>query len=105
VFDQQPAAIAAAARAGVAAARAHEHPRAFQLVTVQRELEVALLQRRVHIVHLRLPCAAVPQHHDAGTVAFGNHALELAVLDRVILDLHREPLRLRIEGRSFGDGP
>ena len=60
----------------------HEHPRAFQLVAVERELEVALLQRRVDVVGLRRPRALVPQHDDAGAVAFRDHALERAVLDR-----------------------
>ena len=49
--------------------RAHEHPRSLQLEPVERELQVALLQRRVDIVDLRRPRAAVPQHHDAGAVA------------------------------------
>ncbi len=90
---------------GIAAARAHQHPRAFQLVAVERELQVALLQRRVHVVGLRRPRALVPQHDDAGAVALGDHALERAVLDRMILDVHREPLGLRIERRPLRHRP
>ena len=76
------------ARAGKASARAHEDPRSFQFVAVQRELEVAFLQRRIHIVDVRRPRSTIPEHHDARAVAFGNHALEFAVIDRVILS-HR----------------
>src|SRR5205823_546550 len=106
MLDKEPAAIAAAAaRAGEAAAGAHEHPRSLQLVSVEREFEVALLQRGVDVVGLRRPRADVPQHDDAGAVAFWNHALELAVRDRMILGHHREALRLGIERWSFRNGP
>ena len=116
MLDQQPcpavartrgpsARCVAAARARVPTARAHEDPRPLQLVAVQRELEVALLERRIHIGALRRPRAAVPEHHDACAVAFGNHALEFTVLERMILDAHREPLRFRIERGALGDGP
>ena len=67
--------------AAVAAAGAHEHPRSLQLVAVERELQVALLQRRVDVVGLRRPRALIPEHDDAGAVALGDHALERAVLD------------------------
>ena len=97
--------IAAAARAGVAAAGPHQHPRSFQLVAVQRELQVALLQRRIHVVDFRRPRAAVPEHHDAGAVAFRDDAFELAVVERMILDVHREPLGLRIERRALRHRP
>ena len=77
--------------------RAHEHPRALQLVAVERHLEIALGERRVDVVDLRRPRAAIPQHHHAGAVALRDHALELAVLDRVILDVHRQPLVGRVD--------
>ena len=73
--------------------RAHEHPRAFQLVAVERELEVPFLERGIDVVDFGRPRAAVPQHHDARAVAFRNHAFEFAVLDRMIFDVHRETLR------------
>src|SRR5204863_167771 len=47
----------------------------------------------------------IPQHDDAGAVAFGDDALEAAVLDRVIFDVHRQPLGLRIERGSLRHGP
>ena len=86
-------------------AGAHQHPRSFELVAVERELQVALLQRRIDIVDFRRPGALVPQHHDAGAVAFRDDSFERAVLDRMILDVHRQPLRLRIERRSLRHRP
>ena len=88
-----------------APAGADEHPRALQLVAVERELEVALLQRRIDVVDFRRPRALIPQHHDAGAVAFRDDAFERAVLDRMILDVHRQPLRLRVERRPFRHCP
>src|SRR5262249_25335719 len=54
----------------------------------------------------RLPGAAIPEKHGAATVlALGDDALEAAVLHRVILDVHRQPLVRGIEARSLGDRP
>jgi hypothetical protein len=94
-----------APRAGVSAAGPHQHPRALQLVAIERELQIAFLDRRVDVGRLGRPGASIPQHHDAGAVAFGNHSLELTVVERVILDVHRQPLRFGIERRTFGNGP
>ena len=98
MLDQQPA-------SAVAAFGADERPGAFQLHAVELQLQVALLQRRGHVVDQRLPGALVPQHHDAGAVAVGDDAFECAVLDGMILDVHRQPLVRRIDGRAFGHGP
>ena len=51
------------------------------------------------------PRALIPEHDDAGAVPGRDHALERAVLNRMILDVHGQPLRLRIERGSLGDGP
>ena len=100
VLDQEPA------LAALVAARPHEHPRAAELLAVERELELALLQRGFRRRALRRPRALVPDHHGAAAVLAGrDHALELRVLDRVILDLHREPLDARIEGGPLRHGP
>ena len=90
---------------GPLALRAHQHPRAFQLVAVERELQVALLQRRVHVVDLGRPGAEVPEHHDAGAVAGRDDAFELAVVERVILDVHRQALGRGIERRPLRHRP
>ena len=91
--------------ARIASAGPHQHPRSLQLVSVQRELEIAFLQRGIDVGDFRRPRAAVPEHHDAGAVALRNDAFELAVVQRMILDVHRQPLRLRVERRPFRHRP
>ena len=66
------------------------------------ELEVALCEGRVHILHLWRPRPRVPQHDDPRPISFGDDAFEAAVLDGMIFDVHREPLGLRIERGPFG---
>ncbi len=54
----------------------------------------------------RFPGAAVPQQHGAAAVlALGDDALELAVLERVILDVHRQPLVGRVEAGPLRHRP
>src|ERR1700722_2571706 len=54
----------------------------------------------------RFPRADVPDDHVAAAVLTrGDHALELQVLNRVILDMHGQPPRLRIERRPVRHGP
>src|SRR6185503_9817829 len=88
-FDQQP----------LLWPGANEGPASFELSAVEREAQLALLQRDggVYIVeHLVRPL--VPDHHrSAAVLALGDHALESRVLERVVLDLHRESLLARIE--------
>ncbi len=88
-----------------AAAAAHEVPASVQLLAVELELETAFLERFLRIA-LGNPRAAVPEHHGARAVLLRrNHAFEIAVLDRVIFDVHREPLVVGIEARSFRHRP
>src|SRR5262245_10004632 len=62
VLDEEPrAAIArSGAPARVAPAGADEHPRALQLVAVERELQVALLERGVDVFGFGSPRALIP---------------------------------------------
>src|SRR4029077_19030326 len=47
-----------------------------------------------------------PDHHaPAAVLSLGNGSLERVVLDRVILDLHREPLDRRVEARPLRPSP
>jgi hypothetical protein len=63
-----------------------------KLVALELEEELPLLQARLPVLD-RHPFAAVPDDDPAGAVvAFGDHALEVAVVERVILDAHGEPL-------------
>ena len=76
-----------------------------QAVAVQPEFEVAFGKTLVGVVE-RLPRAFVPDHHRAAAIfAFGDHAFEPAIFERVVLSHHRQPLLRRVEARTFGDGP
>src|SRR5439155_27154900 len=53
-----------------------------------------------------LPGADVPDHHSARTViSFRNNALKIKIRDRMILNLHSEPLVGWIERRPLGHSP
>src|SRR6185295_4553908 len=82
-----------------------ERPAAAELVALQVEQQLALLESLMRVLE-RLPDAAVPDDDGArAVVAFRNHALEVAVLERVILDFHGEPFVGGIGGGSFWNGP
>src|SRR5882757_4190857 len=67
-----------------------------QLLALKGEFEVALLEAALGID--RLPGAAVPELHGAAAILiFRNRAFEIAVVERMILDLDRQPLVVRIE--------
>jgi hypothetical protein len=95
VLDQQPV-VALAALAVVA--HAHQNPAALQLAAGERELEIALAQRRIDVaVALRRPEPAVPEHDGAAAVlALGDRAFEVAIVERVVLDLDGQALVGRV---------
>jgi hypothetical protein len=85
--------------------RLHQRPAAAQLIAVEVEQELSL-EETLYRVLQRRPCALVPQDHRPGPVLAGrDHPLEVAVLERVILDLHGEPLVGRVGGGALGHGP
>ena len=93
MLDQQPVGAFAAA---AVMAHAHEHPTAMQLFTVQREFQIALLVSAFRIVGF--PIAAIPELHGAAAIlALWNGAFEIAIVQRMIFHLHRQPLVMRIE--------
>jgi hypothetical protein len=50
--------------------------------------------------------AAIPNHDCAAAIlAFRNSAFEVAVVQRVVFDLDRKSLVMRVERGAFGDGP
>ena len=101
MLDQQP--IGALAAIAVVP-HPHQHPAAMQLLAVQGELQVALFEAALGIV--ALPIAAVPELHRAAAIlALRDRAFEVAVVERMILDLDREALVVRIERRSLGHRP
>src|SRR5262245_48731097 len=88
---QQPVLLAAF----VAPLHVHEMPATPQLAALQLELEMALGQTFMGIAHRR-PAAPVPDDNAAGTIlALGNAPLELAVVERMVLHVHRQTLVVR----------
>jgi len=82
-----------------------EGPAAVELLAVQLELQLALLQGLRGVEHGR-PRPAVPEHDGARAVlALRDHVLERAVVEGVVLDVHREALVVRVEGRALRHGP
>jgi hypothetical protein len=81
------------------AAHAHQHPTAVQLAAFQRELKIAALEGVLRrLVAFRRPIAAVPEHHRAAAIfALGDGAFEIAVVQRMIFDFHRETFVGRID--------
>src|SRR6266850_842701 len=85
------------------AARMHEDPSALELLSVERENDPAFAHRLVEsLVLFESIGPDVPDHHSpAAVLALGDHTFEARVIQRVVLDLHRQTLHLRIERRSF----
>ena len=86
-------------------AHADEMPAALELRALQREIEAALLQS-AHRIALGLPAAAVPDDHLAAAVlALRDLPLEVGIVERMVLDVHREPLVAGHQARAAGDRP
>ena len=89
-------------------ARAHDREPTLELLAVQPELQLAVPDGLAAIERrgLRLPRAPVPDDHVTGAVLLGrDDALEVEVLDRVVLDVDGHAPGLRVEGGALGDGP
>ena len=96
VLDQKP--IVALGLVFVVA-HTHQHPAAFELLAVQHEFEIALGQHLFGIAVGR-PEAAIPQKNRAAAIlALGNGAFEIAIIEGMILKLHRQALFGGIERR------
>ena len=96
MLDQQP--IGPFAPVAVIA-HPHQNEAAMQPLALQRKLEIALSQRLLgRLVAFRLTEAAIPQHHRAAAIlTLGDSALEVAIVQWVILDFDRQTLVVRIE--------
>ena len=76
----------------------HQHPAAVQTFPIQREFQIALGQRLLGRPAFGLPIAAIPElDGSAAILAFGNRAFEIAIIERMVLDLDRQALVMRIE--------
>ena len=102
-LEQQPV-VGLAAGAGLGL-QAHQVEAAVQALAVQDEGQFALLHALVGVVD-RLPGAAVPGLHRAGAVlAVRDGALEVGIVDRVVLDMRRDVLDGGIERRALAHRP
>ena len=84
---------------------AHEMPLASQLLAVQVELEVPFLvaERGIEIGG---PGALVPDHDGAAAVlAFGDDALEAAIVERMVLGQHGQPFLAGDQARPLRHRP
>ena len=109
-FDEEPLRlfVPVLASARIAPARPHHRIPALELESEHLDIELARAHRAGDIVRRigHAIDAAVPNDYLAGTVvALGNDALEIAVLDRMVLDHHGKPLVGGIERRPLGHGP
>ena len=79
------------------------HPR--QFFALQAKLELALGITLMGVT-LRLPDAAIPDDDIARpVVAFRDMALEIGIVQRVVLDVHGQAAHVRVQRRAFGDRP
>ncbi len=99
--------------------RSHQCERSFQLLAAQEEVQLAFGQlgadpllrllaiaERVAMVLVRRIHAAIPDDDIAGAVLLrGNHALERAVVERMVLDLDREALVAVLQRRPLRHRP
>src|SRR6202040_469244 len=104
MLDQEPIGPFAG---GPVMLHADENPAAVQTLSLQHELEVAASKRLLwRLVAFGLPKSAVPAlNRPAAVFAPGDRSLEVPIIERVILDLDREPLVMEIERRAAGHGP
>ena len=85
----------------------HQHPAAAQAFAVELEFQISVSEHvlRGTVPH-RLPSSPVPELHGARAVLTGSDgALEVAIFQRVILDLNGEPLIGWIQRWSLGYRP
>ena len=104
VLDQQPVRTFAAVAVML---HSHQHPTAVQPFAFKIEFEIAtgksLLRRGPAFW---LPVAPIPKLDRAAAVlALRNRAFKVAIVQRMILDLDRQPLVLRAKGRPFRHRP
>jgi hypothetical protein len=106
MLDEKP--VVALAAVSCPSLHAHQHPPAPQLFASDNELELAFAECGAGVGGFLFghPVAAIPEHHCAAAVfAFRDRAFEIPVVERMVLDLHRQSLVAGIAGRTFGDSP
>ena len=87
------------------ATRPHERELAAQLVALEVEQELSAREPFFRVLDGN-PAPEVPDDHGPRPVVpLGNHALEVRVLDRMVLDVHGEPLLGRVERGALRHRP
>ena len=88
------------------ASRTRKDPGAVKLLAVEAKMQPPFAQRRQRIGILRRPHTLVPKEHLACAILLlRDHALELAILERMVFGLHGETLVGRIEARPLRHRP
>ncbi len=83
----------------------NQMPAAAEFLTVEVELQMALLVALMRIA-IRRPGTPIPDKHRAATILpLGDDAFEVAIVQRVILDVNGKPLFIRIEAWPACDCP
>ena len=100
LLDEQPV----PSRSPLLRLHMHEHPGSFQAMPVQREFQVALAQPLLH-TSAAAPAAFVPQRGrvPAAVFALRDGALEGAVVQRIVLHAHGQPLIAKLCRRVTGN--
>lgn len=102
-FDQQP--VVGVITLVRPMMHAHQRPFALQLFAFELEAQMAFLITALRVFQ-RLPYAAIPHHHLAGTVLMRrNHAFKIAVGQRMVFYMHGQTFYARIKAGAFGHGP
>src|ERR1700676_983366 len=109
-LDQEPLLlfVPGLPRARIAPARPHHRVTAAQLESEHLDIELARAHGVRHFARrIGHPIDAAVPYDDLASaiVALGNDAFEIAVLDRMVLDHHGEPLVCGIEGWPLGPRP
>ena len=109
-MDQQPLRPAAVRTRPVApeAGRPDENERAVQLLPVQLELELPVVDGTGRVGGVRVGTIGSPVPDDdvaRAVLTPRDDALEVEVVERMVLDVDREPPLARVEGRPARDRP
>src|SRR5581483_7337071 len=101
-FQQQPLWFARF----LAGTHAHQGPFTTELLAFEEQVQFAFAQGANGIVSTDLIRTGVPDHDRSSTViALGNSAFEVSVIERMVLDLHRESAVALARGEPFGNSP
>ncbi|MND78806.1 hypothetical protein D3C80_705270 [compost metagenome] len=104
LLEQQP--VGPLGRLAAIALEPDQSPAALEPLALQIELDHALREGGVQVLVLRRPGSRVPQlDRPCPVVAGRDGPFEIAVVQRVVFDLDRQPLDGRVARRGLGDGP